>query len=98
MGTYAPHTFTTYQRIGQHGSGDSGLIGKTRLAMPEDDKEAAELLAELRQIYAPEYELRVVRKITRQHDETRRADLARMNRNAAEYQAECDRNGGRPNV
>jgi hypothetical protein len=50
---------------GAHGGADVGwYLNQTR---PATDKESAELLAQLRQLYAPEYELRVYRRMARQH-------------------------------
>lgn len=58
------YNMTCYAHIGQHGSCRMGWYRTTRAAKPE---EYAALLAELRQIYLPEYELVVKQRATRQH-------------------------------
>lgn len=58
------YDMTCYAHVGQHGTCDSGWYNATRKAKPD---EYADLLAELRQIYAPEYKLVVKQKITPQH-------------------------------
>ena len=69
------YDMTCYAHVGQHGSCHQGFINRTRLAKPH---EYESLLAELRQIYAPEYDLRVCKRITPQHREARKASMARM--------------------
>ncbi len=58
------YDMTCYAHVGQHSTCDQGWYNTTRKAKPA---EYAALLAELRQIYAPEYELVVKQKITPQH-------------------------------
>lgn len=57
-----PGRIVCYAHVGQHSEGDWGWYYKTRAAKPE---EYAFLLRELEQRYAPEYDLRVVHRITR---------------------------------
>ncbi len=71
------HDMTCYAHVGQHGSCSHQYIYRTRLATPD---EYADLLRELVGIYAPEYVLRVVKRVTPQHREARRQDMARMRR------------------
>jgi len=75
LGTNDPYTFTIYQHIGQHGSATRAWYNRTRRATPA---EYAPLLKELRGIYEvshgendPIIHLRVVQKMTRQHDRAR---------------------------
>ena len=68
--------FTCYAHVGQHGSCARQWYNTTRKAKPE---QYADLLAELRQIYAPEYELVVKARMTREHDKARKAQMQRMN-------------------
>jgi hypothetical protein len=80
-GTYDPSTFTIYQHIGQHGSATRGWYNRTRRATPQ---EYAPLLRELRQIYeqtSTRVHLRIVQRMTRLHDNARRAQIAAI-RNA----------------
>lgn len=79
LGTYDPSTFTTYVHVGQHGSGDQSTVNMTKLARPTEDHEAAALLKELRGIYAPEYELVVIERVTKHHRAIREAELKRIN-------------------
>lgn len=69
------YDMTCYAHVGQHGSCPQTYIYRTRLAKPA---EYADLLTELRQIYGPEYELVVKRKITPQHREARRQRMREM--------------------
>jgi hypothetical protein len=69
------YDMTCYAHVGQHGSCHRGWYNKTRRALPA---EYASLLAELRDIYAPEYTLRVVRKMQQRHAKQRRAQMERM--------------------
>jgi len=67
--------FTCYAHVGQHGSCDRGWYNTTRKAKPAQYES---LLAELRQIYAPEYELVVKSRMTGKHAEARKAQMGRM--------------------
>lgn len=66
---------TCYAHVGQHGSCSQGWYITTRKAKPE---QYAALLAELNQIYAPEYELVVKSRITRTHRDARRAQMQKI--------------------
>lgn len=69
------YDMTCYEHVGQHGSCEQGYINRTRLAKPH---EYADLLTELQRIYAPEYVLRVCKRITRRHRAKRKAEMQRM--------------------
>lgn len=63
---------TCYVHVGQHGACSRGWYGKTRAAKPH---EYDSLLRELQVIYAPEYVLRVVHRMTGQHADKRKAQM-----------------------
>jgi len=67
--------FTCYAHVGQHGSCSRAWYNTTRKAKPAQYES---LLAELRQIYAPEYELAVKLRMTPAHAKARKAQMARM--------------------
>ena len=69
------YDMTCYVHVGQHGTCDQGWYNKTRRAKPD---EYADLLAELRQIYAPEYRLVVKQKQTPKHRRMRREQWERI--------------------
>lgn len=64
------YDMTCYAHVGQHSVCQVDWYRETRKAKPE---EYADLLAELSQVYAPEYELVVKQKITPQHRAKREA-------------------------
>lgn len=66
------YNMTCYVHVGQHSSGSREWYNKTRKAAPA---EYADLLAELRLIYAPEYEPVVCARMTRHHFEKRCAQM-----------------------
>ncbi len=71
-GTNDPHTCSSYEHVGQHGSADChGLINRTRPAKP------AEYASLKRELESPpyEYNLKVHARVTRAMDEKRRAQL-----------------------
>lgn len=78
LGTYESHTCSSYVHVGQHGSatirGPSSVLRVTRLAKPA---EYAELAKELES--APYgYRLKVYRRVTRQHDKVREAQMRQL--------------------
>lgn len=69
------YDMTCYAHVGQHGSCSRAWYNTTRKAKPE---QYASLLAELRGIYAPEYELVVKSRMTRAHAKAREAQMNRI--------------------
>lgn len=68
------YDMTCYAHVGQHGSCGLAWYNTTRKAKPA---EYADLLAELRCIYAPEYQLVVKSRMTRKHFQSRRDQMRR---------------------
>lgn len=69
------YDMSCYAHIGQHGSCGMRWYHTTRAATPS---QYADLLVELRQIYAPEYVLRVRHRINPKHREQRKVEMRRM--------------------
>lgn len=67
--------FTCYAHVGQHGSCSRQWYNTARKAKPAQYES---LLAELRGIYAPEYELVVKSRMTGKHAKARKAQMAAM--------------------
>lgn len=63
IGTNDVNTVTCYARVGQHSSASVDFAGAGRLAI---EAEYTSLLAELAQIYAPEYTLVIAKRMTPQ--------------------------------
>lgn len=71
---------TCYNHVSQHGSCHRDWYNKTRAAKPH---EYDSLLRELQGIYAPEYVLRVVHRMTSQHADKRKAQMRAIEKGRA---------------
>jgi hypothetical protein len=72
---YSGRTVTCYQHVGQHGGASFDYMHSGKLAKPE---EYNDLLVELQQIYAPEYELKVYKRAQPAHRKAFDTELRRI--------------------
>lgn len=76
LGSYASHTMTCYEHVGQHGQCDGHIIHRTKPAA-ETDPDVMELRRELEgRPYG--YRLKIYRRINRQHRKAREDEAWQM--------------------